>query len=69
MSDKLLSERLHQALVQLVVDRCSALCRIVKCQQMPLHFRGNFTDGVEVMLKCSWSATPVVFYVYDRLNE
>ena len=68
MSDMLLPERLHQVLVQLILDRCTVLRRIVKCQQMPHFFLENFTDGIKVMLQCSWSATPVAFYVYDRLH-
>ena len=69
MSDMLLPERLHQALVQLFLDRYSVLRRIIKCQHMLLHFRGNFTDGVEVMLQYSRSATPAVICIYDRLTE
>ena len=69
MSNKLLPKRLHQVLVELILDRCPALCRIMKCQQMPLNFRGKFKEPVEVTLQCSWSATPDVCYVYNKLIQ
>ena len=69
MFDKLFPEDLHQTLVQLVLDWCPIFFRIVKYQQMLLHFRGSFRDPVEVMIQCSWSAIPVVFYVYNMLIE
>ena len=68
MSDMLLPEVLHHELVQLIVSRCPALRRIVKCKSMPRHFRGNFEEKGKIMVQCSWSATPVAFYVYDRIN-
>ena len=61
MSNMLLPERLHQELVQLILSRCPALRRIIKCQMMPLHFWGSFEEPDEVILQCSWSATPVAF--------
>ena len=68
MSDMLLPEVLHQELVHLIVSRCPALRRIVKCKLMPRHFRGEFEEKDKIMVQCSWSASPVAFYVYDRIN-
>ena len=69
ISDRLLPKRPHQALVQLILHQCPVLHRTIKYQAMPPHFWGSFGDPIEVMLQCSWSATPAAFYVYDKLIE